>query len=102
MHHPPMSIGVSRRRRALGRGGTRPDSLIVVMNCGHAWGLRDRVYVVLSDCSLARCKFIQITATLSEMIDSCLLLSFRSNSTSIMFNLAYEDDVDYFIGQRVA
>jgi hypothetical protein len=50
--------------------------------------------------SLVRCKLIRIA--MSQMSDSCLLLSFHSNSTSIMFNLAYEDDIDYFVGQQVA
>jgi hypothetical protein len=62
------------------------DSLIVVVHCGLSWGLHDHVCVMLLGCSLARCKLIQITATLSEMNDSCLL-SFHSNSTSIMLIL---------------
>jgi hypothetical protein len=37
---------VSCRRRALGWGGTRTDSLIVVVNCCHTEGLRDPTCVM--------------------------------------------------------
>jgi hypothetical protein len=46
---------------------------------------------------LARCKLIRISATLSYMRDTCLLLSFRSNSTFIMLYLCHEMDVDYLV-----
>jgi hypothetical protein len=74
----------------------RLGSLIVIMNCCHSRSLRDHGCVVLSDCSLTNCKMVRIIATLSKMSDSCLLLSFRSNSTHFV-NLYYEDDVDYFV-----
>jgi hypothetical protein len=38
----------------------------------------------------------------SKMSDDLIVVFKYSNSTFIMFNLAYEDDVDYFAGQRVA
>jgi hypothetical protein len=38
---------VSREKRTLGKGGTRPDSLIVVMNYGHMSGLGGLACVVL-------------------------------------------------------
>jgi hypothetical protein len=64
-------------------GGTWPDSLIVVMKCGHMWGLGGLAFVVLSGFFLVRCKLIQISVTLSVMSDTCWLLSFRSNATSL-------------------
>jgi hypothetical protein len=63
------------------------DSLIVIMNCCHSWGLRDLACVVLSDCYLARFKLARVFMTLSYMSDTCLLLSFSSNSTFIMLHL---------------
>jgi hypothetical protein len=65
----------------------------------HMWDPRDHVCVMLSDCSLARCILTQVASTLSEMNDACFLLSSRTNSTFIMFTLAYEDDIDYFVSQ---
>jgi hypothetical protein len=62
-------------------------SFIVIANCCHTWGLWDRVCVVLLDCSLPRRILAQVTATLSEMSDVGLLLSFYSNPTSIMLIL---------------
>jgi hypothetical protein len=44
--------------------------------------------------SLARCKLIRISMTLSDISDTCLLLSFCSNSTFIMLYLYREMDVD--------
>jgi hypothetical protein len=46
--------------------------------------------------SLARCKLIRISATLSDMSDTCLLLSFHSNATSFCY-VNHEDDIDYFV-----
>jgi hypothetical protein len=43
---------VSHGRRALGEGGTRTDSLIIVVNGCHTKGIRDHTYVVLSDSPL--------------------------------------------------
>jgi hypothetical protein len=39
-------------------------------------------------------KLVRITVTLSDMSDSCLLLSSRSNSTFIMLYMYREMDVD--------
>jgi hypothetical protein len=39
--------------------------------------------------------------TLSNMSDSCLLLSFRSNSTFIMLYMYHEMDVDYLVVDMV-
>jgi hypothetical protein len=50
----------------------------------------------LSDCSLARCKLIRISMTLSDMSDTCPFLSFLSNSTSLCY-VNYEDDIDDFV-----
>jgi hypothetical protein len=36
------------------------------------------------------------------MSDGMIVVFKYSNSIFIMFNRAYEDDVDYFVGQRVA
>jgi hypothetical protein len=47
--------------------------------------------------SLATCIMIRISATLSDMSDGLITVSKRSNSTFIMFTLAYEDDVEYFV-----
>jgi hypothetical protein len=65
-----------------------PDRLFDrVANYGHMWGLRDRTCVVFLGDYLARAKLVQIIVALMEMSDSCLLLSFHSNSTFIMLLL---------------
>jgi hypothetical protein len=49
MGHPRIAPSVvSHGRHALGNGGTRPDSLIIVVNCGRLWGLGGLACVVLS------------------------------------------------------
>jgi hypothetical protein len=45
----------------------------------------------------ARCKLIRISTTLSDMSDTCSLLSFHSNSTSLCCYVNIEDDIDYFV-----
>jgi hypothetical protein len=53
MGHPRIAqCVVSCRRCALGKGGTRPNSLIVVVNCGRMWGLGGIMCVVLPGFSL--------------------------------------------------
>jgi hypothetical protein len=58
---------------------------------------------LLSECRIVRwftlqgLKLIQISVILSDMSDSCLLQSFRSNSTSLCCYENYMDGVDYFI-----
>jgi hypothetical protein len=47
--------------------------------------------------SLARCKLIRISMTLSDVSITCLLLSLRSNASSLYCYVNYEDDVDYFL-----
>jgi hypothetical protein len=46
---------------------------------------------------LARFKLIQISVKLSDMSNTCLLLSFHSNATSLCCYENYEDDIDYFV-----
>jgi hypothetical protein len=55
--------------------------------------------VVLSGCYLARFKLALVSVTLSDMSDTCSLLSFRNNSTFIMLPMYLEMDVGYFVGQ---
>jgi hypothetical protein len=103
VHGPPMDA----RRDITWKTCTRImwarfDSLIIIVNCYRMWGLHDRVCVMLSSCSLVRCKLAQVAVTLSEMSDSFLLLSSHSNSTFIMFTLVCENDVDYFVSRGVA
>jgi hypothetical protein len=47
--------------------------------------------------TLARLKVTQVSSTLSDMSDYCLLQSFSSNSTCIMLYLFHEMDVDYLV-----
>jgi hypothetical protein len=47
--------------------------------------------------SLARRKLIRISMTLSDVSVTCLLLSLRSNASSLCCYVNYEDDVDYFL-----
>jgi hypothetical protein len=56
-------------RRALGKGGTRSDSLIVVVNCGHSWCLRGSHVSCCQVISIASCILISISATLLDMSD---------------------------------
>jgi hypothetical protein len=97
--HPRMPVETSYGKHA---PGARLDYLIVIMNCCHTWGLHDRACVVLLGCSLRRCILARVTMTLSEMSDSYLLLSSRSNSTFKMFTLVYVNDVNYFVSRGVA
>jgi hypothetical protein len=53
--------------------------------------------VVLLCYYLLRFKLTRVAATLSDMSDSCLLLSFRSNSTFIMLYLYHEMNVEYLV-----
>jgi hypothetical protein len=46
---------------------------------------------------LQGCKLARVSATLLNMSESCLLQSFRSNSTSYYCYDNYMDDVGYFI-----
>jgi hypothetical protein len=41
----------------------------------------------------------RVSMTLSYMSDTCLLLSFSSNSTFIMLHMYHEMDVGYVVGQ---
>jgi hypothetical protein len=72
-----------------------------VVNFCHSWGLRDLTCVVLSGGYLARFKVAQVIVTLSDMSDSCLLLSTHSNSIFIMLYLFHEMDVDYLVVDEV-
>jgi hypothetical protein len=47
--------------------------------------------------TLVRLKMVHISVALSDMSDSCLLQSFRSNSASYCCYENYVDDVDYFV-----
>jgi hypothetical protein len=57
--------------------------------------------VVLSGGYLARFKLAQVSTTLLNMSDSCLLQSFSSNSTFIMLYLYHEMDVDYLVADEM-
>jgi hypothetical protein len=52
---------------------------------------------MLSGGYLVRFKLTRVSATLSDMIDACLLQSFSSNSTFLILYLYHEMDVDYLI-----
>jgi hypothetical protein len=47
--------------------------------------------------ALAMCILIQISVTLLNMTDACLLQSFSSNSTSLYCYENYMDDDDYVV-----
>jgi hypothetical protein len=86
MGHPRIALcGVSRGRRALGKGVTRPDSLIVVMN------MATRVVFVVHVCRVVRlfplqgCELTRVSAKPSDMGYTFLLLSFRRSAISPMF-----------------
>jgi hypothetical protein len=80
---------------------TQLDSLIVVVNYYHSWCLCDLCLSCCQVVTLARFKLAQVTATLLDMSDSCLLLSFRSNSTFIGLYLYRKMDVDYLVVDEV-
>jgi hypothetical protein len=71
------------------------------MNCCLMCGLHDRACVVLSGFSLRGVNRFK-SPRHSKMSDGMIVVFKYSNSIFIMFNRAYEDDVDYFVGQRVA
>jgi hypothetical protein len=79
----------------------RLDSLIVIVNCCHPWCLHDLHVPCCWLDTLARFKLTWVAMTLSNMSDSCLLLSFRSNSTFIMLYMYHEMDVDYLVVDMV-
>jgi hypothetical protein len=87
MGHPRIAPSVVLRgRRALGKGETQLDSLIVDMNRGYMWGLGGLTCVMLSGCYLARCKFTRVSAKPSDMGDTCC-----SHSIEVPFHLcSYE------------
>jgi hypothetical protein len=76
---------VSHGRRALGKGGARSNSLIVVVNYGYMWGRGGLTCVILLGCYLGRFKLIRISAKPSDMGDTCLLQSFHRNAIPAMF-----------------
>jgi hypothetical protein len=75
MGHPRIAREVSHGRRALEKDGTRPNPLIAVMNYG-------RMCRIVRF-SLARYILIQISMTPSDMGDGLIIVSKRSNGTSL-------------------
>jgi hypothetical protein len=67
------------------------------MKCCHSWCLRDSRVSCCQVVTLARFKLAQVSATLSDMSDYCLLRSFSNNSTFIMLYLDHEMEVDYLV-----
>jgi hypothetical protein len=62
-------------RHAIGWGRTQPDSLIVNAKGGHSWCLHGLRVSCCQVISLARCIFIQISTTPSDMGEACSLCS---------------------------
>jgi hypothetical protein len=59
------------------REGCDPvNSLIIVANCEHSWCLRGSRVSCCQVISLARCELTRVCVNLSDMGDTCLLLSF--------------------------
>jgi hypothetical protein len=79
----------------------RLDFLIVIVNCCHSWCLHDLRVSCCHVVILARFKLTRVTATLSDMSDTCLLQSFSSNSTFLMLYLYHEMDVDSLVVDEV-
>jgi hypothetical protein len=75
------------------------NSLIVIVNCGRLWCLREPRMSCCQVLSLARCILIQISVTASNMGDGLIAVSKCSNSTFIMLHMHLEMDVGYFVGQ---
>jgi hypothetical protein len=65
--------------------GTRTDSLIIVANCGHMWGLEGLTCVMLLGCYLTTFKLTRVSAKPSDTDDTCLLQSFPRSVISPMF-----------------
>jgi hypothetical protein len=60
-------------KTTLGRGSTRPDSLIVIVKGGHSCCLHGSCVSCCQIISLARCILIRISVTPSEMGEACSL-----------------------------
>jgi hypothetical protein len=73
---------VSCERRALGKGGIRPDSLIIVTNCGHKCGLGGLACVVLPGFPLHAVYWFESPR---HMGDGLVVVSKRKSTNSIMF-----------------
>jgi hypothetical protein len=85
---------VSHGRRALGKGVNWPDSLIIVVNCGHSWCIRGSHGSCYPVISLARCILIRTSVIPSDMGDDLILVSKRSNCTSFMLHIYIATNVD--------
>jgi hypothetical protein len=95
MGHPQIALSVvSRGRHALGKGGIRPDSLIVVMNCGHSWCLHGSRVLCCQVISHVRCILIQIYVTLSDMSVDLPPHPNVVNELHLCLYMSYEMDVD--------
>jgi hypothetical protein len=66
-----MPVEVIAWKTALGRGRSRPDSLIVIMKGGHLCCLHGSRVSCCQVNSAARCIFIRISRTPSDMDGAC-------------------------------
>jgi hypothetical protein len=76
--------GVLCGRRTLGKGATRPDFCIIVVNVGTRIAFMVHVCRVVRLFSLG-CELTRVSAKPSDMGDTCLFLSFRKSVISSTF-----------------
>jgi hypothetical protein len=83
-------------KTALGRGRTRPDSLIVIVKGGHSCCLHGSHVSCYQVIFLARWLLIQISVTPSDIGEACSPRS-NKNMMTLWFVWGFLDDIGYFV-----